>query len=100
VIDAIVSAPSPVKWLVVAAEPVTNIDVTSADMLTELYEMLHQAGIQLAFAEMKDPVKDELKRFGVFHKLGEHQFFSTIREAKDFYLETHPQVQSDRDFPA
>ena len=71
VLDAVVAAPSPVNWLVVAAEPVTSIDVTAVDMLTELDDTLHQAGIELVFAEMKDPVKDKLKRFGVFKKLGE-----------------------------
>ena len=90
VMDAIVSAPSPVKWLVVAAEPVTGIDVTSADMLSELDDALHKAGVELVFAEMKDPVKDQLKRFEVYHKLGEHLFFSTVGEAVEAYLKTHP----------
>jgi MFS superfamily sulfate permease-like transporter len=93
VMDAIASAPSPVTWLVVAAEPVTSVDVTSADMLTDLDDTLHKAGIDLVFAEMKDPVKDKLKRFGLYHKLGEHQFFSTIREAVKSYLKTHPPSQ-------
>ena len=73
-----------------SAEPVTGIDVTSADMLTELDAALQEAGIELAFAQMKDPVKDELKRFGVYHQLGEHQFFATVREAVDSYRKTHP----------
>ena len=89
VMDAIASAPSPVVWLVVAAEPVTSVDVTSADMLAELDEALHKAGIELVFAEMKDPVKDKLKRFGLYQKLGEHLFFSTVREAVNSYRKTH-----------
>jgi high affinity sulfate transporter 1 len=88
-LDAIVSAPSPVRWLVVAAEPVTSIDVTSVDMLTELDDALQKAGIDLRFAEMKDPVKDKLKRFGVFKKLGEDSFFATIGESVKAYLSTH-----------
>jgi MFS superfamily sulfate permease-like transporter len=89
VLDAAVAAPQPVRWLVVAAEPVTSIDVTSVDMLTELDVALHQAGIELLFAEMKDPVKDKLKRFGAFHTLGEHRFFPTIGAAVKGYLRTH-----------
>jgi high affinity sulfate transporter 1 len=89
VLDAIAAAPSPVKWLVVAAEPVTSIDVTSADMLMELDDALNKAGIELAFAEMKDPVKDQLKRFEVYQRVGEHQFFATVREAVDSYRKTH-----------
>jgi len=92
VMDAITSAPSPARWLIVAAEPVTSVDVTSVDMLTELDDALHQAGIELGFAEMKDPVKDKLKRFGVFKKLGEHTFFNTMDEAVEAYQKTHPGI--------
>jgi hypothetical protein len=39
---------------------------------------------------MKDPVKDQLKRFGVYRKLGEHLFFHTIGEAVKAYLKAYP----------
>lgn len=91
VLDAIVAASSRVWWLVVAAEPVTNIDITAADMLTELHDALHKAGIELIFAEMKDPVKDELKRFGLFQKLGPQRFFGTVGEAVESFLEVRGQ---------
>jgi MFS superfamily sulfate permease-like transporter len=90
VLDALATSPTPVRWLVVAAEPVTSVDVTSADMLAELDETLHGAGIELCFAEMKDPVKDKLKRFGLFARLGETAFFPTMGAAVSNYLETHP----------
>jgi len=44
----------------------------------------------LCFAEMKDPVKDKLKRFGLFTRLGEQTFFATLGEAVGAYLATHP----------
>ena len=90
VLDAVAASPTPVRWLVVAAEPVTSVDVTSADMLAELDETLHAAGIELCVAEMKDPVKDKLKRFGLFARLGETAFFPTMGAAVSSYLETHP----------
>ena len=89
-LDAVASSPTPVHWLVVAAEPVTSVDVTAADMLTELDETLHAAGIELCFAEMKDPVKDKLKRFGIFGRLGEERFFPTVGEAVSGYLKNFP----------
>ena len=89
VLDAVATSPTPVRRLVVAAEPVTSVDVTAADMLAELDETLHAAGIELCFAEMKDPVKDKLKRFGLFARLGEEAFFPTIGAAVSRYLETH-----------
>jgi len=90
VLDAVAASPTPVRWLVVAAEPVTSVDVTSADMLAELDETLHAAGIELCVAQMKDPVKDKLKRFGLFARLGETAFFPTMGAAVSSYLETHP----------
>ncbi|RKS27550.1 high affinity sulfate transporter 1 [Pseudomonas sp. WPR_5_2] len=90
VLDAVAASPTPVRWLVVAAEPVTSVDVTAADMLAELDETLHAAGIELCVAEMKDPVKDKLKRFGLFTRFGEEAFFATLGAAVSRYLEIHP----------
>ena len=90
VLDAVASSPTPVRWLVVAAEPVTSVDVTAADAISELDDTLHAAGIELCFAEMKDPVKDKLKRFELFARLGEKTFFTTIGEAVNAYLASHP----------
>ena len=66
VLDAVDASPTPVRRLVVAAEPVTSVDVTAADALAELDDKLAAAGIELCFAELKDPVKDKLRRFGLF----------------------------------
>ncbi|MBV4521941.1 sulfate permease [Pseudomonas sp. SWRI74] len=90
VIDALAASPTPVRWLVIAAEPITSVDVTSADMLAELDETLRAAGITLCVAEMKDPVKDKLKRFGLYSLLGEGAFFPTIDDAVGSYLQSHP----------
>jgi MFS superfamily sulfate permease-like transporter len=75
-LDAVAKSPTPVRWLVVAAEPVTGIDVTAGDTVAELDNALHAMGIELCFAELKDPVKDKLKRFGLFAQLGEKVLLS------------------------
>ncbi len=92
VLQAVADSPTPVKWVVVAAEPVTDVDVTAADTLAGLDADLHQAGIELCFAEMKGPVKDHLKRYGLFAGLGTDNFFPTIGQAVDRYLEVN-QIQ-------
>jgi high affinity sulfate transporter 1 len=92
VLDAVATSPTPVRWLVVAAEPVTSVDVTASDAITELDEVLHAQGIEFCFAELKDPVKDKLKRFGLFTQLGENYFFPTIGAAVSRYLETNKDV--------
>ena len=92
VLDAVATSPTPVRWLVVAAEPVTSVDVTASDAIAELDEVLHARGIEFCFAELKDPVKDKLKRFGLFAQLGENYFFPTIGAAVSRYLETNKDV--------
>jgi high affinity sulfate transporter 1 len=89
ILDAVAKSPTPVRWLVVAAEPVTSVDVSAGDTVAELDETLHAQGIELCFAELKDPVKDKLKRFGLFSQLGEQYFFPTIGAAVSSYLKIH-----------
>jgi high affinity sulfate transporter 1 len=86
-LQAVESAPTPARWLLVAAEPVTSVDVTAADALVELDEDLRGRGVRLHFAEMKDPVKDKLKRFGLFDRF---EYFATLGEAVKKYLESNP----------
>jgi high affinity sulfate transporter 1 len=84
VLATVAESPTPVRRIVVTAEPVTSIDVTSADMLDELEQDLKRSDIELRFAEMKDPVKDKLKRFELFDRFG--AFYPTIGAAVDAYV--------------
>jgi high affinity sulfate transporter 1 len=88
-LEAIAGSPTQVRRIIVTAEPVTSIDVTSADMLAELEHSLTESGIELRFAEMKDPVKDKLKRFELFERFGAADFYPTIGAAVDAYLLEH-----------
>jgi high affinity sulfate transporter 1 len=88
VLAAVAESPTPVRCVVVAAAPVTSVDVTAADALTELDEALLARGIELRFAELKDPVKDKLRRFGLFDRFGETRFFPTLDAAVSRYQGT------------
>ena len=86
VLRALAESPTPVRRLVVAAEPVTSIDITSADMLAELGQILSNAGIDFHFAEVKGPVKDKLRRFGLITPEEERRIQPTVGAAVDAYL--------------
>ncbi|RZF28903.1 sulfate permease [Paraburkholderia sp. UYCP14C] len=86
-LEAVAESPAPVRRVVVAAEPVTSVDVTSADMLRELTRTLDERGIALHFAEMKDPVRDKLRRFELSDLLGDACFHPTVGSAVDSYVE-------------
>jgi MFS superfamily sulfate permease-like transporter len=77
----------PPTWIVVAAEPITDVDTTAADMLHELDEDLDAVGIQLVFAEMKDPVRSKLDRYELTRAIEPHHFFPTLHAALDAFQE-------------
>jgi high affinity sulfate transporter 1 len=81
VLEVIDQSPTPVREVVIAAQPITSVDVTSADSLLALDLILARRDIELSFAELKDPVKDKLKRFGLFEHFGESRFLPTIQSA-------------------
>jgi high affinity sulfate transporter 1 len=85
--DAIAQAESPVRRVVIAAEPITDVDTTAADMLVELLDNLDQREIGLSFAELKGPVKDKVERYGLDRRLADPPFPSTVGEAVHEYLE-------------
>ena len=69
-----------------AAEPVTDIDTTGAEMLAELLDQLEADGIVLGFAELKGPVKDRLRRYGLYDRIGDDRFFATLGNAVAAYV--------------
>ena len=89
VLAAVEGSPTPVRRIIVSAEPVTSIDVSSADVLAELEQTLRESHIELHFAEMKDPVKDKLRRFELLDRLGPGCFHPTLGVAVDAYLAEH-----------
>ena len=69
-----------------AAEPITDIDATAGETLRGLNDELEAAGVQLAFAELKDPVRDRLRSYGVDDAIGAERFFPTIGVAVAAYV--------------
>jgi high affinity sulfate transporter 1 len=87
--DLVATTTPPIRWVVVAAEPITDVDTTAADTLLDLLlGELRQQEVVLAFAEMKGPVKDRLRRYGLYDQVGSEHFFPTVGTAVDGYLRT------------
>ncbi|AZQ55664.1 SulP family inorganic anion transporter [Burkholderia cenocepacia] len=89
VLRAVDESPEPARWIVIAAEPVTDIDLTAADVLERLHRELAARQVKLVFAELKGPVKDSLKHYGMYSMFGDSYLFPTIGEAVSRYVETH-----------
>jgi high affinity sulfate transporter 1 len=74
-------ADPPPTWILIAAEPMTDVDTTASDMLEELDEALNDQGISLVFAELKDPVRRKIERYGLTRTISPQHFFPTIESA-------------------
>ena len=77
----------PVRHVIIAGEPITDIDTTGAESLRNLMDDLAADDVTFAFAELKGPVKDRLRSYGAFKEIGKKNFFSTIGHAITEYLE-------------
>jgi high affinity sulfate transporter 1 len=81
-------------WIVVAAEPITDVDTTAADMLADLDEDLNARGVSIVFAEMKDPVRRKVERYELTRTIEPEHFFPTLGAAiRAFQAETGAEWQ-------
>ncbi|NUP20565.1 MAG: sulfate permease [Streptomyces sp.] len=74
-------AEPPPKWVLLAAEPITDVDTTAADELEELDEALNERGVSLVFAELKDPVRRKIERYELTRTIDPDHFFPTLEAA-------------------
>jgi len=69
------------RWIIVAAEPITDVDTTAADMLADLTQDLADDHVSFVFAELKDPVHRKIERYQLTRALGPEHFFPTVSAA-------------------
>lgn len=86
---AVAVAPTPTQRVVVAADAISDVDLTAAEVLTTLHGELTQQGIELWFAGMKGPVKDRLNHYGTLDIIGHNIFCPTVGRAVNLYREAH-----------
>lgn len=88
VLDVIDDVEPSARWIVVTAEPITDVDTSAADELRILLDALDELGVVFAFAELKGQVRDSLARYGLVERIGSHRFYRTIGEAVHDYVKT------------
>jgi len=74
------------RWVVIAAQPVTDVDTTASDMLQELDTWLNERGVSLVLAEMKDPVREKIERYELTRTIDPAHFFPTLDDAVSAYV--------------
>ena len=86
-VRALADAQGPGGWVIVAAEPITDVDTTACDMLDDLAATLADQGTLLVFAELKDPVMAKLHAYQLDPAIPVEQFYPTIKKAAAAYRE-------------
>ena len=89
-VRALAAATPRPDWIIVAAEPMTDIDTTAGDMLEDLVPDLQKAGTRLVFAELKDPVRAKLQAYGLSDVVGEDNFMPTLDVAVTAFRDRSP----------
>ena len=79
--ELVAASPTPVRWFLVDAQAITDIDITAADALRALNKELHQQGIALKFAHANRPLRQVLERIGFTSEIGRESIFHAVHEA-------------------
>jgi len=99
VLQRLAAATSAPRLVLLAAEPITDVDTTAAKVLTDLDEDLNATGVHLAFAELKDPVKDKLVRYGLLETIDRRHFYPTLEVAVEAFAREAEGRQQEREDP-
>jgi high affinity sulfate transporter 1 len=86
-IRELVTTRTDLRWVLVAAEPITDVDTTAADMLEQLDAWLNDRGISLVFAELKDPVRAKVQRYELTRTIDPTHFYPTLEAAITAFTE-------------
>ncbi|QJY49186.1 SulP family inorganic anion transporter [Pseudonocardia broussonetiae] len=86
-VQALAAGDPGLRWVVVAAEPITDVDTTAADMLHDLDVWLNEREVHLVFAEMKDPVREKIDRYELLGTIDPSHFYPTVDAAVTAYRE-------------
>lgn len=74
------------RWIVIAAEPITDVDTTASDVLLELDVELNAQGTAFVFAELKHGVREKIERYELTRQIDPRHFYRTIDSAVAAYM--------------
>jgi sulfate permease, SulP family len=87
----VAASPTPVRWFLVDAQAITDIDITAAEALRALNKELNQQGIALKFAHANRPLRKVLERIGFTSEIGREGIFHAVHEAAEAFMAEHLQ---------
>lgn len=87
---AVDTAATPVRWFVINAEAIVEVDVTAVDVLENLVEDLAHRGVVVAIARMKQDLAVQLEVAGLLDRVGPERLFPTLPTAVAAFRDAYP----------
>lgn len=85
--DLVTDADDPIRWVLVDAEAISDIDSTGIQSLSQLCDFMEEAGVTLAFSRLRSRERLRLGEAGLEERIGKEYFFATTRTAVEAYLD-------------
>ena len=89
------AADPPLKWMIIDAQAITDMDVTAAQRFAELHRELSAAGIEIKIADTPRPFREELGRVGLTDQIGQQQFYVSVKKAVEAFAEKYPELAAN-----
>jgi high affinity sulfate transporter 1 len=77
--------PSPLRWVVVDAGAIIQVDYTAARVVRELHDDLARKGVELVFAHVQSDLRPDLDRHHLTEVIGGDRIFDSLHDALDCY---------------
>lgn len=91
--ELVSGAVAPVKWIVIDAQSITDMDITAAQRFAELHRELNEAGVAIKIADAPRPFMSQLEKVGLSETLGTQQFYPSVKKAVEAYEALQHPVQ-------
>ena len=89
------AADPPLKWIIIDAQAITDMDVTAAQRFAELHRELSATGIEIKIADTPRPFREELARVGLTDQIGQQQFYVSVKKAVEAFAEKFPELAAN-----
>ncbi len=88
--DLVERCPKPLRWFLLDAQAISDIDITAVDALRTVKTELAGRGITLKIAHANRPLRELLERTGLSQEIGAESFFASVHEcAQAFRASEH-----------
>jgi MFS superfamily sulfate permease-like transporter len=90
VLNLLVASEPPAKAVLLDIGSSNTLDITSLDMLRSLVSDLDDAQVEILLADVRGPVRDELRISGLMDQVGEKNIYLSVESGVQDFLNHHP----------